>query len=426
MSKSAFSAFSVNMAPNSGISVVPTSSAKAGSYNVRVEQIATAATMRGHRLTEDTAGLTDAELRAGIGGLTSLAGGAYTGDAFGGFSFTINGHFFDFTSSDSLSEIMDEVNRSGAGVTMSYTQATDRITIISNATGENSKVEFEDQHGFLAHLGLTETVAGQDAIVYLNGEEEPQTLSSNSITIDGTVLTFMRASGETGVDFSLETDHTPAMNRIRTMVSAFNDLFKELYEAFNEKDNRDFRPLTEEQRAELTEREIDTWESRAKEGLLRRDNTLGRLMTNMQRVMTHTFDAGTLRSIGISSSGLRVGEATQWIIDEEKLLAALEEDSSRVHDIFAELDDRDGNGGGLMVRLNRMMDEYVNSIAGRDLQNLNNNIFNYTRDIKEQENKLTVMSERYYMQYARLETALSQMMGQQDYVATMFGWGNQQ
>ena len=437
MSRGAYTSFAVKMAENTGISVTASATARAGGYNVRVEQTAAAASMQGAKLTGRAAGLTDAEINASaFSDLTALTNGGYTP---GVISFSINGKDFSFDPDVTLRKIMDEVNKADAGVTMSYSQASDRVTIASVTTGAydpenadpNKMISFDDTSGFLRHLGLTGedtgTVAnGRDAIVYLNGEPEALRLDSNSVTLDGVHVTFLRPTGENGVDYTLVEDYKPAVDRIKSMVEAYNALIKELHTAYNQKVSREYRPLTEEQRADMTEKEADEWEAKAREGLLYRDNTLNRLLENMRGVLTKTFgDQGNLASIGITTGKYAIGEPVRLELDEAKLMAALEAGPDRVYQLMS-ASEKDGGGGGFITRLNKMMDDYVNTIKGRDLQNLSNNIHDYTKRVKEQEDKLTVMSEKYYLQYAKLETALGQMQSQQNQMASLFGWNNGQ
>jgi flagellar hook-associated protein 2 len=435
MSRGAFTSHRVHMASNTGVSIVASAGAKEGGYNIRVEQIATAATMQSGKLTDRTTGLSAAEINStAVRNLSALTNGGFTSETI---SFTINGVDFNFSSSATLKHVMDEVNKSAAGVTMAYTQTFDSVTITSNTMGEYNEdnpnarkaIEFSDAGGFLRHLGLTDEVSGQvangqDAIVYFNGETTARRLDTNNITLDGIQMTFMRPTGESGVDYTLETDFKPAVDRVRKMVESFNALIKELDAAYNQRPNRSFRPLTEEQRNEFSEKEIDNWESKAREGLLHRDNTLGRLLNSMRGLLSRTFGSyGNLSSIGIATGRYVPKEAVQLEFDEEKFLEALKADPDRVHSLIAA--PATDNGGGFMIQLNRAMDDYVNAIRGRDLQNLNNDIHNHTKNIKEQEDKLTEISERYYLQYAKLETALGQMQSQQNQMASLFGWNNQ-
>ncbi|MDR0294057.1 MAG: flagellar filament capping protein FliD [Oscillospiraceae bacterium] len=430
MTKGAFVSFGVSMPENSGVSISALASAKAGGYSVRVDQIATASAMKGAKLTGRITGLTEAEINStAVGALTALQGGAVSS---GPIEFSINGESFSFSSSDSLKKIMDTVNKSAAGVTMSYSQTSDRITIVSNTMGAydgsaenaNKTITFTDGSGFLNNLGLTEVTNGQDAIVYFNGETEARSLDTNSITLDGVQFTFLRPTAG-NVDYTLTADYKPAADRIKGFVEAYNTLIKELFTAYNQKPSRDYKPLTDDQRDALSEKEIEDWEKKAREGLLYRDNTLGKLVDGMRTLLTKTFGgSGNLASIGMTTGRYMIGEPAQIELDEEKLLKALQADPERVFSLMSGTEKDVSGGGGLMTQLNKLMDDYVGAIKSRDLQNLNTNIGDYTKRIKEQEDKLYAMSERYYLQYAKLEVALGQMQSQQSSMASLFGMGN--
>jgi flagellar hook-associated protein 2 len=452
MSRGAYTSFSVQIAANTGVNVVASASAKAGSYNIRVDQVATAATMRGDKLTTRSTGLTEAEINnTALNRLAPiLTGGTSFSD---NIRFSINGRDFQFSAANTtLKRIMDEVNRAAVGVTMAYSQTTDSVTITSNVTGvynpprsldfstdadyraavqayENAhsgkRIDFTDSSGFLASFGLTGVSAGQDAIVHINGESDPRHLDSNNITLDGIQMSFLRPTDESGVDYTLVADHKPTVDRVRQMVDAFNTLFGELYTTYNQRSDRNFRPLTAEQRSEMSEKEIDQWEVRAREGLMYRDNTLNKLLEGLRATFTTAFgNYGNLSSIGITPGRYMIGEPSLLEFDADKFLAALQADPNRIYDLMTAPESV--GGGGFMTRVNKLMDSFVNTIKGRELQNLNNDIHNFTKNIKEQEDKLTEMSEKYYLQYAKLETALGQLQNQHNQMATMFGWNNQQ
>lgn len=488
LSKGTYTNFAVKMADNTGVSIVASATAKAGSYNVRVDQIATASAMRGAKLTARTTGLTDAEVNStSIKNLSALTRGGYNSEDI---RFTINGKEFEFSTDTTLKNIMDTVNKANVGVTMSYSQTTDSVSIVSTAMGafgnladpgdapvdpgayngvrptpgdpnyedalaayqkgydeyqntvvaqyktdyaqweadtaaykEDAKktITVTDSSDFLSHLGLSGVTNGQNAVVYLNGETEARHLDTNSITLDGVTMSFLRVTGETGVDYTLTADHSAAVDKIKQFVEGYNSLIKELYAAYTQKNNRDYKPLTEEQRSALSEKEIENWEAKAKEGLLYRDNTLGKLVDKMRNVLSKTFgDFGNLSSIGITTSKYSVSDAVQLELDETKFLAALESDADRVNNLMS-AQPSDDDDGGLMIRLNKMMDDYVSAIKSKDLQNLSNNITDYTKRITEQEDRLSTMSEKYYLQYAKLESSLSQLQSQQDSLSSLFG-----
>lgn len=432
IARKTFTNFNVDIASNAGVRITALATAKSGSYNVRVDQIATAAAMRGAKITTSNTGLTDNDLAAGISTLSGLAIGDMPS---GNFEFTINGVNFSFTGNDSLKTIMDTVNKSEAGVTMSYSQVTDRIDIVSNTMGEydalsdapdmSKTIIFTDTSGFLGRLGLNTVENGRDAVVYINGETEARKLDTNSLTLDGIQMTFVRATAEEGVDYTLSADYKPAVETVKKFVEEFNTLIKELFDAYNQKVDRDYFPLTDEMREAMTEKEIEKWEEKAKEGLLYRDSTLSKLVDGMRTLLSKTFgEHGNLASIGLNSSKYLVGESVQIELDEEKLLAALEENADRVYGIMG-MTETEGNGGGFMQQLGKAMDSYVSTVKSRDIQNLTNSITDYTKSIKEQEDKLEEVTERYYLKYAQLETSLSKMQAQQNSLTSLFGGGAQ-
>ncbi len=428
IARKTYSSFNVDMASNAGVRITALATAKSGTYNVRVEQVATAATMKGTKITNRNEGLTDKELNAGIGTLTGLAIGEVPG---GNIEFTINGVDFSFTANDSLKTIMDAVNKSEAGVTMSYSQATDRIDIVSNTMGEydptadapdaKKTITFADTSGFLGRFGLNSVAGGQDAIVYINGETEARRVDSNTLTLDGIQMTFVRPTGEEGVDYTLSAHYKPAVETLKKFVEEFNTLIKELFDTYTQKVDRDYFPLTDEMRESMTEKQIEKWEAKAKEGLLNRDPNLSKLVEGMRSLLSKSFgNFGNLASIGLSSSKYLVGESVKIELDEEKLMAALEEDADRVYKILGSTT-TDGSDGGFMQQLSKMTDSYVANIKSRDIQNLTNDITDYAKSIKEQEDKLEEVTEKYYLKYAQLETSMSKMQAQQSQMASMFG-----
>ena len=128
MSRAAFSSFNIKMAENSGVNISVSATAKAGSYHIRVGQIATAASMKGSSLTGRTTGLTDAEINStSVSDLPELSGGRLYQSP--DIHFSINGKDFIFSSGASLRQIMNEVNGAGIGVNMAYSQATDSSVV---------------------------------------------------------------------------------------------------------------------------------------------------------------------------------------------------------------------------------------------------------------------------------------------------------
>src|SRR5690606_23825152 len=82
--------------------------------------------------------------------------------------FNINGVDFEFNSGYSIKNIMDKINSSDAGVTIKYSDLTDRFTITSKQTGAAHQINYTDiEGGFLDAIlsGTGQYTAGTDAVV---------------------------------------------------------------------------------------------------------------------------------------------------------------------------------------------------------------------------------------------------------------------
>ena len=103
--------------------------------------------------------------------------------------------------------------------------------------------------------------------------------------------------------------------------------------------NKDYAPLTDEEREQLSEKQQEQWEEKAKSGILRRDTTLSTTINSIRRAATDILDtvgASSLYEIGIStveydSTGKNNGKLE---INENKLKEAIREKPDEVAKIF--------------------------------------------------------------------------------------------
>lgn len=63
------------------------------------------------------------------------------------FEFTINGVNFSFSGNNTLNGIINNINSSGAGVSLTYSAITDTFTLNSKETGAASNITFNDTEG---------------------------------------------------------------------------------------------------------------------------------------------------------------------------------------------------------------------------------------------------------------------------------------
>ena len=118
---------------------------------------------------------------------TSLKDLGLTGDRF---KFTINGTEFTFSGDDTVSSVINAVNNSNAGVTLSYSSISDTFSMKASSTGAKYGIELSQQEGDL--LG---TMFGQDVV-------------HNAAKATGSILTTDHINGKAGGlsdDYSTES-----------------------------------------------------------------------------------------------------------------------------------------------------------------------------------------------------------------------------
>jgi len=349
------------------------------------------------------------------------------------YEFTINGESFKFTSEDTLSSVISKINASNAGVTISYSSLNDRFTITSKDYGAGYSIEMADKPGsnfiealFGTDFTLTE---GKNAILQINGTEIQR--SSNTFTIDGVTLTVSDTfdTPET-IDVSRNTEQI--LKGITDFVNEYNKLIEDLNKLIHSKATyKEYPPLTKAQKAEMTEREIELWEEKAKEGLLRSDPTISKVLQDMRSAL-YSRVAGSsyaLYDIGIDTSGDYKDYGKLVIKDSAALAKAIEADPESIQKLFTDAE------SGLATRINNIINKSVKvsysspgslvSLAGAtDIVDQKSSL---GRSIKEMEDRLELLEdlytsekERYWKQFNEMEELISLMNQQSAWLASQF------
>ena len=130
-------------------------------------------------------------------------------------------------------------------------------------------------------------------------------IRDRSITLNGT---FEVKDGETPVTFSSKTDTDKIIDVVKTMVEDYNAIVSEVKKAYSDmplekSDGSRYKPLTDEDKADMTESEIKAYEEKAKTGILFMDRDLSSLYSALRSaVAPGGSDGSFLRSIGIKTS----------------------------------------------------------------------------------------------------------------------------
>ena len=120
------------------------------------------------------------------------------------YSFTLNGKEIEYTAADTVSTIMNKINTSDTGVSITFDELSDKIKISSNSTGAGFDINLSgDNEGLFSKLGFTvdssgnldrsTVTAGQNAVVNINGVTVER--ANNDFTYNGLTISLKSTTG---------------------------------------------------------------------------------------------------------------------------------------------------------------------------------------------------------------------------------------
>lgn len=340
---------------------------------------------------------------------------------------------FIFTDDQSLNDVMKQMNDSEADISVFYDEFSDKISVSRTQTGNfnpdvNGK-EMTFTGAFFTDglkLNAENEKGGTNAEFTVNRLATER--QSNTFTMNGVTMTLQEKflEGTNSVTISASTDVDKVMNTITKFVEDYNELVELANGKAGEEFYRDFRPLTDEQKDAMSDREIERWEEKAMSGLLRNEQTLRSGFNTFRTDMyspVQGLDSTTLNQIaqiGITtSSNYRDGGKLE--INEDKLRKAIEGDSEAVFQLFA-ADGPTHADKGLARRVRASADGMIDQISrragglkgrslnhqftlGRQMDNLEDRISNFERRMQQVE-------QRYWSQFNAMEKAVAQSNAQ--------------
>ena len=356
---------------------------------------------------------------------------------------SIGGTSIALTADSTVSDIISAVNNSNAGVKMTYVQSLDRFEFTSTDSGGEKAIT-----GNIAAslLGTEATVisASTEAsmtVKYKDGTEMTLSSSTDSFSLDGLTIKVNESfvAGDP-VTMSSKANTDAVLSGIKDMIKDYNDIVDLVNKEYSTKPNRNYLPLTDEQKEDMSESEIKAWDEKANTGMLFGDNDLASLSSDLRSVVLKDGDSIlAFEAIGITSSSSWKDNG-KLIIDEDKLRTAIENDPESVQKLFVGETDAAGVkiSDGAADRLKTVMNSYVRTEgspkgiliekAGHPsspLSIINNSLYTQIKDIDTFVLKLKVRLQseqtRYQTQFTNLETVISNLNSQSGWLAQQFG-----
>ena len=273
-------------------------------------------------------------------------------------------------------------------------------------------------------------VAAQNAEIVLDGATLQD--SSNSFSVNGLTIE-LKNTTELGKKITLNTtsDTSAVYDMVKDFVKTYNEILEELNTKYSAKSARDYAPLTDEQKEAMSDDEIEKWETKIKDSLLRRDNTLSSIINAMRSSLLTTTKvdgvAFSLSSFGIVTSSDYTEKGKLHIMGDEdddtyatdtnKLKEALESNPEAVMKTLSEA------GQSLYDALTKKMAKtsLSSALTFYNDKKLDDDQKSYKSEISKLEEKLTDLEDKYYKQFSAMEVAMSKLNSQSSYLASLMG-----
>lgn len=351
---------------------------------------------------------------------------------FGEGSFTIGSVDITIDDSTTVGDIKSALENAGVGtvdIENGVIVANDVVTSSDSAFAEKvfgtDYATLSDPDTYSGVSSNEISVSGQNAIVTINGTTV--TSNSNSIEVNGVTLNFgnltdaeaAAISEDNAVITDVSRDTQNAFDTIVKFVDEYNklieDINKEISTSRPKSKGSYFDPLTEEQKEEMSDKEIEEWNKKAKTGLLYQDKDLGSFLSSLRNALNvRTADGFSLESIGIKESD-NWRDNGKLEIDEDALKAALEENPDKICEFFTDTEN------GLATKVDKVMNSAVSTskskgygkftlLAGIEgtstasKNSISDQLKNYQEMIDDLKTRYESDLNRYWKRFTTLET----------------------
>ncbi|KOO37183.1 flagellar hook-associated protein 2 [Priestia koreensis] len=450
------------------VSATASPSSSMGTYSIKVNQIATAAINTSQKALSSPDSTKKIDPNKTFAEQQDVSGGTSSFNAVvkdGSFKLTTYGEggvakdvTIPVLTTDTLNGILKKINDSGAGIRAFYDSASDKVVMERTETGNFNKVTteppvvdnffgaeigFDQSNDFLKNVlqmklttdpagtTLTEKGGTNAEFIYNNALKVEST--SNQYTINGIQLNLknVTAGNET---ISVQTDTDATFDSIVKFVNKYNEIIESVNKKLDEKRYRDYAPLSDDQKKDMKDKDIELWEEKSKSGLLRGDSSLSSGLNTM-RTDFYAPLAGALQGfaqlsdLGITTSSNYLDKGKLIINDESKLRSKIAENPDAIYKLFAE--NGDGKTKSTMGIADRLVQTITSTIGkveekagktswtnqkfslGRTLDTMNKQIDSF-------QDRLTQMENRYYSQFTAMEKAIQRANQQSAYITQQF------
>ena len=408
-------------------SITAQSSAVIGSQTLEILETAKTSYWTGDKVSEDGS-ITNKSTLADLGVNTSGSFTLKVGEKETNISLNSNS-----TISDVLTQLND------AGINASFDEKNQRLFLNAKESGKDYDIDIvaNDDAGqkIVDKLGLgagAAKIKGENAKIKLNNATFES--NTNSFTINGlTITTLEKTNG--AISINTTTDNQAIYDKIKNFIKGYNELIKEMDKLYNADSAKGYEPLTDDEKDEMSDEEVEKWETKIKDAILRRDQTLSSVSSVMKNAMSVSINIGD-KSYNLSMFGIKTGgyftaeknEKSMYHIDgnkddsssassTDKLMAAISSDPDGVAEFFSKLSQN------VYDALDKKMKSTTLSSAYKvyNDKQMDKDYKNYEKSIAEWEEKVQYYEDYYYKKFSEMETALGKLQSSQSSLSNLLG-----
>ncbi len=275
-------------------------------------------------------------------------------------------------------------------------------------------------------------VDGEDAEIWLNGVQ--YTGSSSTFTINNLTIDALATTGNDEISITTSTDTQGIYDKVKDFLTEYNNIINEMTKLYNADSSKGYDPLTDDEKDSMSDKEIEKWETKIKDSLLRNDTTLSGVMSAMTTAMSQAVEINgkkySLSSFGIHTLGyLNAAENEQnaYHIDgdeddtntsgnADKLMKAISEDPDTIMQFMQNVTTNLYNAIGDKMKSTTLSSAFT---IYNDKQ-MATQYTDYTKLIKEWETKISDKEDYYYKKFSSMESALTKLNSTQSSLSGYF------
>lgn len=437
---------------SNAVSVITGAEAVNGVQTLKVNQLAKNAYLTGDAIGGGEQNLTAlstlGEIKDGSGGTFDISG---TNGGKGNINLTLGDGTeinIEVSNDTTISSIMTQLKEKGLNV--SFDEKWQRLSISSKDSGAKNDFKIgagTDENGLkaLEALGLkttgtdgnkkfTNKIDAQDAEIVLNGST--YTHSNNSFEINGLTITALAANPDEEITITTEQDTDGIYDMVKNFLKEYNELINEMSKLYNADSAKGYEPLTDEEKEAMSDKEVEKWETKIKDSILRRDENISSVSSGLREIMAQgvEVDGKTMHLFDFGIDMLSYFEAPEneryaYHIDgdsddgytmnkDDKLKSMIKNDPDSVISFFMGLS-RDLYNK--MSDMSKSVDGYRSFGSFYDDKKMKSDYDDYKTKIAEMEAKVNAYEDKWYKKFSRMETALAKMQSNASAVTGLLG-----